>query len=415
MTAQQSTRGHRRGLTSGKARVALTALAACSALLVSGCSWDGLNSLPLPGTVGSGSGAYELTVEIDNVGTLTQNSPVMIDDVTVGNIRKLSVNPDWTAQVTIGVEESVEVPRGTRAMVGQASLLGSQFMGLIPPEDTAGDGAPMLQAGDTITRNESYSAPSTESTLSTLSVVLNGGGLAQLNDITQELNAVFDGNQDNIHDLLPQLESLVSTLDGQKDNIVDAMDGVNRLSVTVSDQNDVLEDALQGLAPATDVLAAEKDNLAEAIMALGRFSGVADDVLTRSGDDLRSNISSLEPILAALADSGNALPDTLSLLFTFPFPMETLFNAMRGDYTNLWDEVDLTGERLNSSLFLGSPLHNSMGGPDGIIGQLSGNTNVKGDPFNPKMPYPEQGQDEEPGQMPELHDLFGPPASGAEQ
>lgn len=394
-------------------RLVAVAVAACSALLVSGCSWDGLNSLPLPGAVGKGSGSFELTVEIGDVGTLTQNSPVMIDDVTVGSIRKLTVNPDWTARVVIGLQEGTEVPRGTHAMVGQASLLGSQFLGLIPPTGAEAQNAPLMQGGDTITRNASATAPSTESTLSTLSVVLNGGGLAQLNDITTELNAAFDGNQANIHDLLPQLESLTATLDRQKHDIVSAMEGVNELSVTVRDQNDVLENALQGLAPATQVLADEKDNLAEAIMALGRFSGVADDVLTRSGQDLRANIASLNPILAALADTGNALPNTLSILFTFPFPMDTLFNAMRGDYTNLWDEIDLTGARLNSSLLIGSNLHTAMGGPDGIVGQLSGNANIKGDPFNPKMPTPGQLEDETPGQLPELQDLFGPLAAGA--
>lgn len=392
--------------------VATTALA-CSTMLVSGCTWNGLNSLPLPGAVGTGSGSFELTVEIGDVGTLTQNSPVMIDDVTVGSIRKLTVNPDWTAKVVIGLQEGTEVSRGTHAMVGQASLLGSQFMGLIPPTGPDAQNAPLLKAGDTIESTQTSTAPSTESTLSTLSVVLNGGGLAQLNDITHELNAVFDGNQQQIHDLLPQLESLTATLDGQKTNIITAMEGINRLSVTVRDQNDVLDSALQGLDPATKVLADEKETLAEAIMALGRFSGVADDVLTRSGSDLRQNVDSLGPILAALADSGNALPNTLSLLFTFPFPMTTLFNAMRGDYTNLWDEVDLTGARLNRSLFIGGPLYNSMAGPDAIIGQLSGNTNAKGDPFNPKMPSPDQTQDEAPGQLPELQDLFGPLAAGA--
>lgn len=408
MTTQARSRKSARGRL-----VLATAAVASSTLLVSGCTWNGLNSLPLPGAVGTGSGSYELTVEIGDVGTLTQNSPVMIDDVTVGSIRKLTVNPDWTAKVVIGLEQGTEVPRGTHAMVGQASLLGSQFMGLIPPKGPDAQNAPLLQGGDTINSNQTATAPSTESTLSTLSVVLNGGGLAQLNDISTELNAVFDGNQQQIHDLLPQLESLTATLEGQKQDIVTALEGVNRLGTTVSDQNDVLEDALAGLDPATKVLVQEKDNLNDAIVALGRFSGVADDVLTQSGDDLRANIASLGPILGAVADTGNALPDTLSLLFTFPFPMTTLFNAMRGDYTNLWDEVDLTGARLNRSLFVGGPLYNNMAGPDAIIGQLSGNTNVKGDPFNPKMPSPDQTQDEAPGQLPELQDLFGPLAAGA--
>lgn len=60
-------------------------LTASSALLA-GCQFGGLNSLPLPGTAGHGEGAYSVTVEMADVATLPQNSPVMVDDVTVGSV-----------------------------------------------------------------------------------------------------------------------------------------------------------------------------------------------------------------------------------------------------------------------------------------------------------------------------------------
>jgi ABC-type transporter Mla subunit MlaD len=46
-------------------------LVGCLALLGStGCAFQGLNSLPLPGTVGRGPGATTYHVEVANVGTL---------------------------------------------------------------------------------------------------------------------------------------------------------------------------------------------------------------------------------------------------------------------------------------------------------------------------------------------------------
>ena len=62
-----------------------TVFAAGSAL-VAGCQFTGLNSLPMPGTAGHGFGAYQITVELADVATLPQNSPVMVDDVTVGSV-----------------------------------------------------------------------------------------------------------------------------------------------------------------------------------------------------------------------------------------------------------------------------------------------------------------------------------------
>src|SRR6516164_2348384 len=64
------------------------ALAAGSALLA-GCQFGGLNTLPMPGTAGHGFGAYTVTVEMPDVATLPQNSPVMVDDVTVGSVSGL--------------------------------------------------------------------------------------------------------------------------------------------------------------------------------------------------------------------------------------------------------------------------------------------------------------------------------------
>ena len=55
-------------------------------LLLAGCQFSGVNSLDMPGTVGHGSGSFVITVELPDVSTLPQNSPVKVDDVTVGSV-----------------------------------------------------------------------------------------------------------------------------------------------------------------------------------------------------------------------------------------------------------------------------------------------------------------------------------------
>jgi phospholipid/cholesterol/gamma-HCH transport system substrate-binding protein len=56
------------------------------ALLVAGCQFGGLNSVDMPGTAGHGRGSYTVTVQMPDVATLPQNSPIMVDDVTVGSV-----------------------------------------------------------------------------------------------------------------------------------------------------------------------------------------------------------------------------------------------------------------------------------------------------------------------------------------
>ena len=55
------------------------ALSATTAL--AGCRFDGLGAQPLPGSVGTGDGALVFEVALPDVGTLTPNAQVRLDDV----------------------------------------------------------------------------------------------------------------------------------------------------------------------------------------------------------------------------------------------------------------------------------------------------------------------------------------------
>ena len=153
------------------------AIAVCVAVTTSGCTFDGLNSLPLPGTVGTGAGAVTYHLQIANVGTLESNSPVLFNDVVVGAVRTMTVN-DWHADVDVSVKPDVVVPANAVATVGQTSLLGSMHIALDPPVGEEPSGR--LQPGATVALDRTSTYPSTEQTLSSLSLVVNGGGLTQI-------------------------------------------------------------------------------------------------------------------------------------------------------------------------------------------------------------------------------------------
>lgn len=358
-------------------------LATLLILTLAGCQWDGLNSLPLPGTEGRGEGAYQVQIQMPNVTTLSQNSPVMVDDVTVGSVDSIEVQ-DWHALVTVSVNDGVELPENVSAKIGQTSLLGSQHLALVPPEDPEG----RLENGDTIPIERAGAYPTTEQTLSSLSVVLNGGGLAQIQDITTELNNAIGGREDSVRDLLPRLDELVSSLDDQRGDIIDAMSGIDRLAVNVQNQNATLTKALNEIPPALDVLIAERPNITAAFTSLGNMSDVVSRLIETSGENLQINIASLTPVLKALADSGNALTDVLSVLLTYPFPQEGIDNAIRGDYANLAMTIDLSLPRLDANFLTGTPLAGRMGGLEGALGtQAAPTASSAGDPLRgPVMP-----------------------------
>ncbi|MGE0217086.1 MAG: MCE family protein [Mycolicibacterium sp.] len=329
----------------------LTILAAGVTLSLSGCAFQGVNSLPLPGAVGRGPDAVTYHVQVPNVATLESNSPVMIDDVVVGSVGTMTVQ-DWHADVEISVKPDVVIPANAVATVGQTSLLGSMHLALNPPlgEKPAG----RLPPGATLGLDEASTFPTTEQTLASLSAVVNGGGLGQLGDIIHNMNTALAGRETEIRELLTRLDDFVGVLERQRGNIVASIEQLRRVAGTFSGQRDVIDKALKDIPPAIDVLIKERPRFTEALHKLGQFSDTASGLVNDAGDDLVKNLENLGPILGALADVGPDL--NLAVLWASAFPYGPTFadRITKGDYINLYATFDITYPRLKKTLLLGT-------------------------------------------------------------
>lgn len=329
----------------------LAVVGSCVAVTLSGCAFQGVNSLPLPGAVGRGPDAITYHVQVPNVATLESNSPVMISDVVVGSVGKLTVQ-DWHADVEITVKPDITVPANAVATVGQTSLLGSMHLALDPPlgEEPTGK----LPAGATLPLNGSSTYPTTEQTLSSLSAVVNGGGLGQLGDIIHNFNAGLSGRVPEVRELLTRLDEFVGVLDQQRGNIIASIQQLQRVAGTFAGQTDMIDRALKDIPPALDVLIKERPQFTTALERLGQFSDTATGLVNDAGDDLVKNLDNLGPILGALADIGPDL--NLAVLWASAFPYGPTFadRITRGDYINLFATFDLTYPRLKKTLLLGT-------------------------------------------------------------
>jgi phospholipid/cholesterol/gamma-HCH transport system substrate-binding protein len=268
----------------------LAAITSCVMLAASGCAFNGLNSLPLPGTVGRDADSNTYHVELANIGTLESNSPVMISDVVVGTVSKMTVR-DWHADVEISVRPDVVVPANAVVAVGQTSLLGSMHLALNPPLGQPASGR--LQPGATIGLDRSKTYPSTEQTLSSLSVIVNGGGLGKIGDIVTEFNAALNGREDQVRDLLTRLNDFVGILATQRDDINASVNALNRLAGTIAGQNDVITQALQRIPPALDVLIRERPRITTALEKFHVFSNTATGLINATQADLVTNLKNL--------------------------------------------------------------------------------------------------------------------------
>ncbi len=329
----------------------LTVVGCSVALALSGCAFQGVNSLPLPGAVGRGPDAITYHVQVPNVATLESNSPVMIDDVVVGSVGKMTAQ-NWHADVEISVEPDVTIPANAVATVGQTSLLGSMHLSLNPPlgEEPTG----RLQPGTTLALNQASTYPTTEQTLASLSTVVNGGGLGQIGDIIHNLNTALSGREPQVRELLTRLDDFVGVLAEQRENIIASIQQLRRVAGTFANQREVIDRALKEIPPAIDVLIKERPNFTTALERLGRFSDTATQLVDDAGDDLVKNLENLGPVLGALADIGPDLNEAVLWASAFPYGPTFADRITRGDYINLYAVFDLTYPRLKKTLLAGT-------------------------------------------------------------
>ena len=331
---------------------------AVAALTLSGCSeWRGLNSLSLPGTAGGGSGAYTIQAQLPEVVNLQPNSRVRVNDVTVGNVTKIDLQ-GWHALVTMRMDGDVDLPANATATLGQTSLLGSLHIELAPPTDVAPQGK--LKDGSLIPLSDATTYPTTEETLSALSMLLNGGGVGRIGEITKELSTAVSGRADDLRSLLTQLDLFVEYLDDQKDDILAAADSLNNLVGQIAEQRPVVDRALKTVPGALAVLRDERETIADAVDKLGQFSALAADSVNQTKENLVKELKDLGPVLESLANAGQDLTRSLDFYSTFPFPKPTLSKWLRGDYANLTAVIDLTLSRLDAGLFTGTFLEGEL-------------------------------------------------------
>jgi phospholipid/cholesterol/gamma-HCH transport system substrate-binding protein len=330
----------------------LLVVGSCVLPTLSGCAFAGLNSLPLPGAVGRGPGAQIFHVELADVSTMESNSPVMIDDVVVGSVGKMTMR-NWHADVEVAVRPEVVVPANVIASVGQTSLLGSMHLELNTPLGQPPLGR--LKSGAEIPLNKSSAYPSTEQTLSSLSVILNSGGLGQIGDIINNFNAALSGHQDAARDLLSRLATFVGSFDDQRDNIIASMKALDRAADTFAGQRDVLSRALRQIPPALDVLLTERPRIISALNKLHVFSDTATAVIEDTQTDLVRNLRNLAPTICSLAEVGPDLARNLAFAGSaFPYGQDLIDRGVRGDYINVFVILDVTRARLKNDTFMGT-------------------------------------------------------------
>jgi phospholipid/cholesterol/gamma-HCH transport system substrate-binding protein len=320
----------------------LAAALVLSALTVSGCGFDGIYSLPLPGAVATGKDTYTVDVQLADALDLVPFSAVKVHDATVGHVKSVRIQGRH-ALIVCQLERRVVLPSNALARVSQTSLLGEKFVEIHEPTAEAPVGR--LRNGDVIHLAHTDTDATVEEVLGALSLLLSGGGLGQLHTIAAELNTALAGHESTARDLLGQLNTFAAGLDVQKGQIIAAIERVDRLTTTVRSQESALTEAVDRMPQALAILAADRRQLTAVLVSLQHLGTVAVRVVNSSRADLLANLRALEPTLSKLGEVGNVIPQSLEGIITYP-TTDGVEKAYFGDYGNIAITVDTSSVSL---------------------------------------------------------------------
>jgi phospholipid/cholesterol/gamma-HCH transport system substrate-binding protein len=321
-------------------KVTAAAAAAALAVAVTGCSSGGFNgiySLPLPGGASLGSHPYTVTAQFSNVVDLVPQSAVRVNDVAVGRVSRIYLPPhSWTADVTMVVNGGVHLPANADAELQQSSLLGEWYISLSAPPGGLSEGHLTSNAFIPVSRTTGNAT--VEEVLGALSLLLNGGGISQLHTIDTQLNDAFSGNEPQIRSLLTQINGLSVNLNAHRGDITQALDGLNQLAGTLHTRDKQIGNVLDNLPPGLQVINSERGQLETMLNALDNLTGVVVPLINKSKANFVADLQALGPILQELSNAGQALPQSLQVLLTYPFTNQVL-NDIKGDYLNTFLSV----------------------------------------------------------------------------
>lgn len=121
------------------------ALFVAGVLALSGCTLQ---------TAGGKKGELTLHATFDYIQTLVVGHGVQMSDIPIGTVTAIDLvkgKKEFKARVTFSIEDGVNIPEDTAAVIARTSIFGENYIKLEPPKGTDLKTGPFMQSGDEIT------------------------------------------------------------------------------------------------------------------------------------------------------------------------------------------------------------------------------------------------------------------------
>ncbi|WP_370246770.1 MCE family protein [Nocardioides sp.] len=349
-------------------RTAVGAALGLVLLGATGCSTT-LGDVPLPGT-GVAGDTIEVQAEFAEALNLAQGATVKVNGVDSGKVQGVGV-ADFRATADMLVSTDAQLREGATARLRYTTPLGELYVDVTNPAE-----GPLLDDGDLLTLADTSTAPTVENALSQASLLINGGGLTDLQTITEELNTALGGREGNVRALLERARTFLAEANGTTADLDRTLRALDSVAQTLADRQDVINRAVREIRPAAEVLRARTPDFTALLEQVRSFSAVANDTVARTRDDLLTVLRAAQPVFAEFAGNERRFPESLRALVSLS---RTLNELVPNDYLAIAFTLRLeqtTPPDLLDTVFgvldgLGGVLGGVLGRPDAVPQELA--------------------------------------------
>jgi len=335
------------------------------AVVVSGCG-PTMADLPLPGSGVSGD-TITVKVEFDEALNLARGAQVRVNGVGSGKVRSVTTR-DFKAIAVLDVRTSAQMRADATARLRYTTPLGELFVEVTNPAQGA-----LLHDGAVLTTARTTTAPTVEDALASASLLVNGGGLNQLQMVTEELNAAVGGREDTVRRLMQRADTFLGEANATTEDIDRALNALATVSQVLRANRATIRAAMTDIRPAARVLRRNTPGLTRLLARLTEFSDTANGVVGATRAQVVQMVRELSPVLDEFIANRDTLGPSLRALVTLSAKLN---EAIPGDYANMKLEMQLDKVTLPSPLgapgSAADPGADTTSGQSGLLGLLGG-------------------------------------------
>jgi phospholipid/cholesterol/gamma-HCH transport system substrate-binding protein len=295
----------------------------------------GLLAIQLSGSQLTASDSYQ--AQFANTSGLKTGDEVTIAGVQVGRVTSVALRDDAPV-VGFTVDRSVALPKDTHPTVVYKDLLGNLYLELSQGsgQGTSTAAAGRLAPGAVIPESQTTPALDLDSLLGGFQPLFQGLQPTQVNQLSEELVSVLQGQGGTIDTLLAQIGSLTNSLADRSTVIDSVIANLNSVLATVDAHGTQFSQTLVNLQQLISGLSADRQVIGTSIGTIGTLAGSFAQLLNQARPPLKTDVSQFNQVVTYLANGNQQIAFDLQQLPQFYSESGFAGIGADGSFTNVY-------------------------------------------------------------------------------